>query len=238
MKIKLILLVALVFHFTTKAQNTEDIKLAPKSMTAESVFNNYLYAIGKKDELKKVNTVNFNADVTIAGLPMSLTAEIKLMSPNKESVEMFAEGMGVISKQKFNGDIGYVEQQGVKTDLTEEQKKSKEGKYSIFPELHPESSDLTLEGITSLKGIDAFKIKVVHGESITYKYYNTESYLLIRAEMESKTQGKSSMEISDYKEVNGILFPHKQVITSGMQIITMSYTSIRINEGVTDEDFK
>ena len=55
--------------------------------------------------------------------------------------------------------------------------------------------------------------------------------------MESKSQGKSSMEISDYKEVNGILFPHKQKITAGMQIITMNYTDVIINENVTEEDF-
>jgi hypothetical protein len=55
--------------------------------------------------------------------------------------------------------------------------------------------------------------------------------------MTSNSQVKSTIDYSDYKDVNGILFPHKQKITSGMQIITMSYTDIKINEGVIEEDF-
>lgn len=237
MKIKSILLFALVFNMTIKAQNPTELKQAPENMTAETVFENYINAIGKTTELKDVNTVNFKADVTVAGVPMSLTAEIKLMTPNYESVEMSAVGMGIISKQKFNGETGYVEQQGAKLNLTEEQINSKKGKHSIFPELYPTDSELTLEGITTINEKDVYKIKVVQDENITYKYYNTENYLLVRAEMESKTQGKSSMDISDYKEINGILFPHKQKITAGMQIITMTYTGISINEGVIKEDF-
>ncbi|TYA52972.1 LolA-like protein [Formosa maritima] len=237
MKIKLLLFVALAVNLSVIAQN-EELKQAPDNMSAETVFNNYIKAIGGKDVLIDVITVKFNADVTIEGLPMSLTAEIKLMEPNNESVEMYAEGMGVISRQKFDGEAGYIEQQGVKTNLTEEQINSKKGKHSIFPELYPGDSELFFEGITSLKGKDAYKVKVVHGENITYKYYDTESNLLVRAEMESKSQGKSTMEISDYKGVNEILFPYKQKIMAGMQVITMSYTNITINEGVTEEDFK
>ena len=237
MKIKLAFLVVLIFNISTKAQDTAEHKQATNSITVEKVYENYLNAIGKKETLKEVKTINFKANVTVEGLPMSLTAEIKLKSPNKESVEMSAEGMGIISKQKFNGEDGYVEQQGVKTDLTEEQIKSKKGKHSIFPELYPGDIESTLEETTFLNGRDTYKIKIVKGDNITYKFYDTENHLLVRAEMESKSQGKSSMEISDYKEVNGILFPHKQKITAGMQIITMNYTDVIINENVTEEDF-
>lgn len=237
MKIKL-LLVALILNITTNAQDTAELKQAPETITVEGIFGKYINAIGKKEVLKNVKTLHFKADVTVEGVPMALTADIKLMSPNKESVEMFAEGMGIISKQKYNGETGYVEQQGVKMDLTEEQLNSKNDKHAIFPELYPDDSELTLEGIVTINEKEAYKIKIAKGETVTFKYYDTENYLLVRAEMQSKAQGKSSMDISDYKEVKGILFPHKQKITAGMQIITMSYKEVIINENVTEEDFK
>jgi hypothetical protein len=237
MKIKFILLLVLTFHLTVKAQDETELEKVTENITAENIFKNYLNAIGKTSDLKDVNTLNFKADVTVGGAPMAITAEIKLLTPNKESVEMSAVGMGVISKQKFNGETGYVEQQGSKVELTEKQINSKKGKHSIFPELYPNDSELTLEGITIVNEKDAYKIKVVRDENITYKYYDTESYLLVRSEMTSNSQVKSTIDYSDYKDVNGILFPHKQKITSGMQIITMSYTDIKINEGVIEEDF-
>ena len=43
---------------------------------------------------------------------------------------------------------------------------------------------------------------------------------------------------SDYKEVNGIKFPHKMGQKMGPMDMSFEITEIKVNEGVSDEDFK
>ena len=57
-------------------------------------------------------------ECTIAGAPFRPKAVIKQMSPNKFSMEInVAEGMGTLMKQSFDGEAGYVEQQGRKIPM-------------------------------------------------------------------------------------------------------------------------
>ncbi|HLT34417.1 MAG TPA: pitrilysin family protein, partial [Aquaticitalea sp.] len=96
-------------------------KPLPSGMTAQTVINNYIKAVGGTENLKKVNTVLTNADVTIEGAPFKPKAVIKAMAPNKISMEMAIEGMGTVMKQKFDGSTGYQEQQGMKIPMTEDE---------------------------------------------------------------------------------------------------------------------
>ena len=65
------------------------------------------------------------------------------MVPNKESMELSAEGMGVIMKQKWNGETGYAEQQGQKREMTAEEIAKKKDEKTIFPELYYDASNLS-----------------------------------------------------------------------------------------------
>lgn len=42
---------------------------------------------------------------------------------------------------------------------------------------------------------------------------------------------------SDYKEVKGIKVPHKTTLNIGVEL-ELTTSDVKINEGVTDEDFK
>jgi hypothetical protein len=62
----------------------------------------------------------------------------------------------------------------------------------------------------------------------------------VRTEKTEEAQGQkvtSIEDLSDYREVNGVLFPYEQKITSGPQIIGLSATEVIVNEGVSAEDF-
>ena len=65
--------------------------------------------------------------------------------------------------------------------------------------------------------------------------------MLIRTEDEKDSQGQKLTKVSDYsdyKAVNGVMIPHTRTISAGSQVITFVASEIKINEGVTDEDFK
>ena len=215
-------------------------KPLPSGVDASSVIKNYIKAVGGEDNLKKVNTVLTNADVTIEGAPFKPKAVLKAMAPNKISMEMTIEGMGTVMKQKFDGANGYQEQQGMKIPMTEDEISDKQAEKGLFPELYYTDANIALESLTNIDGVDVYKIKVTEGNSVSYRYYNTETSLLVRAEETKETQGQSITtleDLSDYKEVNGVKYPHTQKITAGPQVIILNVTSVKVNEGVSAEDF-
>ena len=88
--------------------------------------------------------------------------------------------------------------------------------------------------------MDAYKIQVDE-ENGSFRYYDAKSALLIRTESSQEAQGQKitqTTDISDYKTVDGVLMPFTKIMTTGPQIITLSASEIKINEGVSKKDFK
>ena len=232
-----------VNYFDKNGDATEKPSAAPtvsKDVSVQSVFDMYLKAIGGKENAKAVNSISLSADVTITGVPLPLTAEIKEMVPNKASMEMTAEGMGVLMKQKFNGESGYIEQQGMKKDLTADEVTEKKADHSIFPELHYDLSTISLEGIEIINGENAYKIKV-DGNKTSYRFYDVKTGNLVRIESSAEMQGQTistTVDFSDFTKTGNVVMPNTQSILSGPQNIVMKTTDIKINEGVTTADFE
>jgi len=215
-------------------------KPIPEGVSTQSILDHYLNAIGGKDKAKTVKTVLATANVAIEGIPFAPTAEIKAMLPNKESIEMSIEGMGAIMKQKFNGENGYTEQQGQRKDMTSEELADKKSKNSIFPELYYDLSKLSLEAMMTIDGNDVYKIKVTGVKSNSFRYYDAKTGLLKRIESTVEMQGQSMTSVVDfgnYSPVIGVLFPYSQTIKSGPQVLNFNITNVKVNEGVSDEDF-
>jgi predicted Zn-dependent peptidase len=231
-------------YYNTYAKPSEKpvfTKEIPAGMTAQTVIDTYIQAVGGKANLEKVTTVLNNADVTIEGAPFKPKAVMKSMTPNKMSMEMMIEGMGTVMKQKFDGATGYLVQQGQQIPMTEDQITQKQLEKGLFPELYLDPTSLKLDAIVPLNGSDAYKVIVTNGEKVSQRYYDTASGLLIRTESTSEVQGQtmtSTEELSNYKEVDGVMMPFMQKITAGPQVITFNFTDIKINEGVSEADFK
>jgi zinc protease len=227
--------------YANPVEKPEFSKPIPEGVTVQSVINKYISAIGGKENAKSIKTVYSTAAVTIEGMPFSPKAEIKQMAPNKESLEMSIEGMGVIMKQKFNGETGYIEQQGQKMETKGEMLDIQKSKITLFPELYyNESYKLTLENLTTINGNDVYKVKIEKDSKSTFKYYNVETGLLERSENTVVVNGKEVISIVDYSKysaVKGVKFPYYQLIKSGPQTIIFNINNVIVNEDVTDEDF-
>ena len=232
-----------IMYFDKYANATEKPEFSkpiPDGVTAQTVLDSYIKAIGGEDNAKSVTSYLVNADVTIEGVPLPLSAEIKVMAPNMESMVMSAEGMGVIMTQKFNGESGYAEQQGMKREMTEKEIATKKGEMSIFPELYYDSSTVSLESITTIDGKDVYKVKVDNGDNPSFRYYDVETGFLNRAETTVEAQGQSVTSVvnySNYSPVGNVQYPYNQAIKAGPQTILMNITNVKVNEGVAAEDF-
>jgi zinc protease len=223
--------------FANPVEKPEFSKPIPAGVTAATVVDGYITAIGGLKAVKAVTSVMVSADVTIEGMPFKPTAVIKTMSPNMTSMEMSIEGMGTVMKQKYNGSEGYTEQQGMKMPMSETKLAEKTEEKGLFPETYLDATTLTLVSLTAVEGVDAYKVKV---KEDSFRYYDAASGLLVRTEKTEEAQGQkvtSVEDLSDYRNVNGVLFPFGRKITAGPQVIGMSASNITTNEGVSADDF-
>lgn len=226
--------------YANPVKKPEFSKPIPEGVTSLSVINSYLEAIGGKDVLKSVETILFNASVTIEGAPFKPTAVMKMMAPNKTSMEMSIAGMGTIVKQKFDGTTGYAEQQGMKQPMSDEEIAEQASQKGLFPEMYYTMDEIELMSLIDMDGKDVYKIKV-KSNTESFRYYDSDSGLLLREESTEEAQGQkftSLKDYTDYKEVNGVFIPFGQKITTGPQVIGINASEVLINSGVTDEDFK
>lgn len=233
-----------IMYYDTYANKTEKpiySKPLPDGLTAETVIKNYVAAVGGEANLRKVNSTLVTAEVTIAGAPFKPKAVTKQMSPNKFSMELTAEGMGTLMKQNFDGESGYMEQQGRKMPMDDATISSRKSSQGLFEELFMEPSTMSLESMTTIEGTDVYKIKVTKDEKSSFRYYDVKTSYLLRTEETAEAQGQSVTTITDYsnyKEVGGVMMPYSMKVAAGPQVFVFETTDAKVNEGVSAEDFK
>ena len=87
-----------------------------------------------------------------------------------------------------------------------------------------------------------YRLKVVMPSGrLSMQEYSTKSGLLLKEETTSKQGGEDTpmtIEYKNYKKVGNIMMPHEITRNGGGQELTLVYSDMKINEGVTDADFK
>ncbi|MGB3776665.1 MAG: pitrilysin family protein [Leeuwenhoekiella sp.] len=208
----------------------------PEGVTSETVLNSYIEALGGEDRLKEAKSMVMKAGAEVQGMKLSM--EMKKSSKNQFLQEIAMMG-NVMSKQVFDGEKGYVMAQGQKMDLTEEQMKSMKDEASLFPELDYVNADnVSLEGIQKVNGKDAYMVKVTDTKT---NFYDVESGLKVKEQTVMEANGQSmtqALEMSDYKAVDGIMFPYMLSTSFGPQKVDFNVSEIILNKGVADADFK
>lgn len=230
-----------IHYFDTYAnpvEKPEFTKPIPAGVTVATVFDDYIKAIGGQEAIYRVKSIMTSVDVAIEGMPFKPTAVFKKMFPNKSSMEMSITGMGTIAKQKYDGTTGYDENQGMKKPMSDAELAEKLEEKGLFPETYLDVNTLTLVSLSTIDGVDVYKVKVKEG---SFRYYDAATGFLVRTEKIEEDQGNeiTSVQIySNYKEVNGVLFPFTQEIKIGPQQSILTASEILINKGVSEEDFK
>ena len=226
-----------VKYFNTNADQVEkpEYKMElPAGVTAQSVIENYLDAIGGRAVLEKVKTVSIFASGEVQG--MALNFQLIRTSDNQfmQNIEMMGRSM---SKQVFNGENGYAMMQGQKMDLNPQQAATIKDEAQPFYELHLDPEAISLEGIEKVDGENAYKVRVSDNR---VAFYNVTSGQKIQEITTTEMMGQtieSTMKFGDYKEASGIMFPFYLGQMMGPQLIEFTIEKIEVNSGVTAEDF-
>jgi len=204
----------------------------PEGMTAATVIDNYVKAIGGAEKVSAVKTMKFTYKASIQGNELELTR--KIAAPNKESNTITFGGQ-VFQQQVFDGEKGYAIQQGKKTDLAGKELETAQKKVLPFEDMAYKTAKL--DRIEPLDGKNAYVI-IVDDTEIFYDVASGLKVKSIRTANGAQGEVKVPTDYSDYKEVNGILIPHK--LDQGMGRFTLNFVlqEVKINEEVEDKDFE
>ena len=225
-------------HYANSIAKPVFNKAIPEGLTASQVMNNYIDAVGGRDLLESVNTLVFKAEVTIPGAPFRPQMTIKQMAPNKSSTKMEVNMNGqkmTLMKSSFDGETGYIEQQGQRKAMDEKEIDKAKAVKGIFEELYYSEDEIELMSINSIDFKDAYKVKITEGEKVSYRYYGVDSGLLLSVEEQDDNNNIVSTNYGDYRDIDGIKFPFNTEIPS--QKLELNVTEILINEELKDSDF-
>ncbi|MGA0373879.1 MAG: M16 family metallopeptidase [Flavobacteriaceae bacterium] len=210
-------------------------KPLPEGLTAMNVIEGYIESIGGKDKLKTIKTKSSISEASMQG--MTLNVSNRQTTKNQMRVEVSMIG-NVMQKTVINATKGYNEMQGQKMEMDGEELEKAIKDTQIFPELGIDPNQISLKGIVSLDGVDAFEVKWSDNKTV---FYAVEDFLKLQTIVTIEIQGQiqsSTTTFSDYKAIEGILFPHLVKQDIGLKKLDFHVKSIILNEPMPDSLFE
>lgn len=215
-------------------------KPAPEGMTANDVIDDYIKAIGGKQQLQDVQSLSVTYEAEIRGRKMKVVRQQKAPDLFKSVTKIGPMEM----TQVYDGEKGLSKSMRGKKEITGAQLKRLKVKSTLFYHTKMDQLDLdaSLKGIETVNGKEAYKVVFTMPEADKNwtEYFSTESGLRLGEKQTRKTQqGKQTQTTyyGDYKEKNGIKFPHRQSVDMGGQRIDIEATTIKVNPSLKDDDF-
>lgn len=211
---------------------------------AIEVLKNYINAIGGSDKLTAVKSVMMKMSASTGMGDLLITQFIK---DGKMAMKTEMAGSTVM-EQKFDGTTLQVSGMGGNQNITDEKTLQGVRKQTrMFDELDQLTSNKSLKkylGTEELDGKTVHKITVLdEDKNESTQYFDASSHLLMRTIAATEAMGQKStqtMDFGDYKEVNGVKFPH-QIKMSGGAVpfpLDMKITTLMINSDLPDQLFK
>ncbi len=214
-------------------------KAIPEGMTAADVIDKYVESLGGKENLLKVEDVIVKMKGKIQNFDITITSYKK--APNKSFTDVDA---GVMKQEvKFDGEKGKQSGMGqemmMEGDMLEMMKVQSEMNSFLKYDKLGISAELT--GVKDVNGSDAYEITLTlpSGKKLI-DYYDTQTGLKVRELSTTDTpQGSftQTVDFSDYKEIDGVMYPFKVVQQMGMGPMELEVTSVEVNTGLDDSLF-
>ncbi|HCZ35534.1 MAG TPA: peptidase M16 [Cytophagales bacterium] len=213
----------------------------PADLTADKVIAKYIEAIGGDSKLKDLKGLKTTMKATIQGTELIMVSTKK--SPGKMVQEMSVMG-NVMSKQVSDGKELSITAQGQKIPVDAAMKDEGLFESLLVPETQIASMKIkaTLKAIENLDGKEAYVVEYqfASGGKSTH-YFDKETGLKLQSVKEVKTpQGTNAVptKFDNYKEVNGIKFPHTTSISMGQMNLKFEVSAIEVNPAIDESIFK
>jgi zinc protease len=213
----------------------------PEGMTVEKIFDRYLKVTGGREKLTALQDSRMVMSANVQGQDLSITISQK--APNKFLNVVEVMGMQVMV-QAFDGAKGSMMQMGQDMPMNEGQLRDMAFDAAMVSEIACREMNLEtrLTGAETIAGKPAYAVEIIKPSGArTVHYYDAETGLKVRVLGVLETpQGamEQATDFADYREVDGLLFPHSITIPMGPAVMTAVVQSIELNKGIGDEIFE
>jgi hypothetical protein len=215
------------------------LKPVPQGMSATGVINSYLKAIGGVDKIKDVKDLSYTATGTVQGQNIKLVVKYKIPGMMYQAISL-ASSNNVFQKTLVKGDSVIVFAMGQSRPVDSASRISMREQAAPFRELNYSKAGYQLSlapYVENINGKDVYVVNVVSPSGTkTKESFDASTGLKLRTETTSDNS-PTSIIYGDYNEISGILFPSKETISEQIEV-PLTITDVKINSGLTDEDFK
>jgi hypothetical protein len=188
---------------------------AARAQTVDELIAKNVEARGGLDKMKAVQSVRMFGKMTMGpGIEAPISLEIK--RPANIRMEFTIQGMTGV--QAYDGKTGWsIDPFGRKEPepMSPEDLKEVEEQADIdgpLVDYKAKGHAVELVAKEKVEGSDAYKLKItLKGGDVRHVYLDADSYLEIKAESKRMIRGSEvevESTIGDYKEVDGLLYPH------------------------------
>jgi zinc protease len=168
----------------------------------------------------------------------------KKMNPDKRVTE-FKMGAMTAFKSVFDGGQGYQQQGPQKVPMTEDEIKEARDEKGVIPQLYyitDTSYKTDYLGTGKIGDEDTYRLKVtMPSGKVSLQEYAVKTGFLLKEESTSKQGDQEvtqTIEYKNYVKAGNIMLPSGVTQTEAGQELPMVFSDFKINEGVTEADFK
>jgi outer membrane lipoprotein-sorting protein len=218
------------------------------AQTADEVIGKTIQAMGGLEKIKAVKSARMTGKMSLGqGIEAPVVIEVK--RPKSMRLDITVQGM--IGSQAYDGARGWTLMpfSGSKTpqEMAPDEVKLAEEQADLdgpLVDYKQKGNTVELLGKEKVEGADAYKLKVtLKNGDVRTMYIDAEHFLPIKEEAKRTIRGtetESDTIIGDYKEVEGIMYPHSidagQKGSPQRQKITVE--KIELNVPIDDARFK
>ena len=219
---------------------------APAGVTVQTVVDRYVAAIGGREKLQGVNTQLLNATMTSSYNGNTSKSDVLVkISGNNSFSTVTMDGKNVATSL-INSEGAYtINEKGKRKKMDKTVANAYRAMYrSIYESCTlPINNGGILEGITNLNNEDVYAIsyKDPASEVTITNFYSVKTGLITGSSSIVKAvtmKMQSTNLFTDYRNVNGVLFPFKMTSVSEYGTTEMVYNEVKFNEDVSDTEFQ
>jgi len=212
---------------------------AQQDSVAISILDKYIASIGGKEKILKVKSVITFSTCVIDGNTYDIEKYYKL--PDKFVKRLLSMGVPV-ERWVYDGNKGMSDNVGKVADVLNENLAELNFEAKPFIEMNYKELGFMIK-YDSIQYIDekaVHVIKLVSPSQRNYiEYYDEEGFKVRRIEMKPNSESTISLitDYSDYREVNGILFPFTSSLLIDGKKISLFYSNIEVDSKIRDDFF-
>ncbi len=230
-----------VFYYDTYADKVDKPNYSndlPEGLDVMKVIDDYLEAIGGKEQVKAINSLKLVYEGSAMGTKVK-TEEKRVNGKYVQTTYMNDNPMmGVLA----NGTGFFMKQGANKVALPPDMQKDLAYAMGILPELGISGSKRSqLAGIEAIDGRDAYRIDIPGSVVQASYFYDVETGLKVKEITTIEMNGQSQVQeitFKDYQEFQGIKFPTRTIGTLGTEVLESKLLEATINEDMAAAEFE